>query len=202
MPKVDISVRELVDMIDRGELRLPELQRRYVWPATRVRDLLDSLYRGYPSGTILVWETNEDTPARDFAIDQRVTAFGAHKQLLLDGQQRLTSLSAVLRGEPLKFKNRVRPVEIAFNLDHPEGPPTDVTEVEDDDPFADPSTEEDPEVNGNVRSVQERVQNRTFVVASRALLADPRWVKVSDIFNPEVQDWDLLERLVDSPSPP
>lgn len=201
MPKVDISVRELVDMIDRGELRLPELQRRYVWPATRVRDLLDSLYRRYPSGTILVWETSEHTPARDFAIDQRMTAFGAHK-LLLDGQQRLTSLSAVLRGEPLKFKNRVRPVEIAFNLDHPEGPPTDVTEVEDDDPFADPSTEEDPEVNGNVRSVQERVQNRTFVVASRALLADPRWVKVSDIFNPEVQDWDLLERLVDSPRDP
>ena len=62
MPKIDISVRELVDMIDRGELRLPELQRRYVWPATRVRDLLDSLYRGYPSGAILVWETTEDTP--------------------------------------------------------------------------------------------------------------------------------------------
>ncbi|MGI8491668.1 MAG: DUF262 domain-containing protein [Acidimicrobiales bacterium] len=79
MPKTDISVRELVDMIDRGELRLPELQRRYVWPATRVRDLLDSLYRGYPSGTILVWETTADTPARDLAIEQRATAFGSHK---------------------------------------------------------------------------------------------------------------------------
>jgi uncharacterized protein with ParB-like and HNH nuclease domain len=58
MPKVDLGVGELVDMINRGELRLPELQRRYIWPATRVRDLLDSLYRGYPSGTILVWETD------------------------------------------------------------------------------------------------------------------------------------------------
>jgi hypothetical protein len=201
VPKVDISVRELVDMIDRGELRLPELQRRYVWPATRVRDLLDSLYRGYPSGTILVWETSEDTPARDLAIDQRESAFGTHK-LLLDGQQRLTSLSAVLRGEPLKFKNRVRPVEIAFNLDHPEGPPTEVTEVEDDDPSVDPNGEDDPELNGNGGSVQERVQNRTFVVASRALLADPRWVKVSDIFNPKVREWDLLKRLVDSPDHP
>ena len=112
-----------------------------------------------------------------------MNAFGSHK-LLLDGQQRLTSLTAVLRGEPLKFKNRVRPVEIAFNLDHPEGPPTEVTEVEDDEPLTDPAVDEDPDVNGDGRSVQERVQNRTFVVASRALLADPRWVKVSDIFNP------------------
>src|SRR5260370_14973420 len=102
MAKTDISLRELVGMINQGELRLPELQRRYVWPATRVRDLLDSLYRGYPSGTILVWETTEDAPARDFAIEQRITAFGSAK-LLLDGHQRLTSLSAVLRGEPLQF---------------------------------------------------------------------------------------------------
>lgn len=189
-------------MIDRGELRLPELQRRYVWPATRVRDLLDSLYRGYPSGTILVWETTEAAPARDFAIDQRESAFGSHK-LLLDGQQRLTSLSAVLRGEPLRFKNRVRPVEIAFNLDHPEGPPSEVTEVEDDDPFADPSTEEDPELNGHGGpSLHERLQNRAFVVASRALLADPRWVKVSDIFSSKVKEWDLLRPLVDSPDHP
>lgn len=201
MPKIDISVRELVDMIDRGELKLPELQRRYVWPATRVRDLLDSLYRGYPSGAILVWETTEDTPSRDLAIEQRVGAFGSHK-LLLDGQQRLTSLTAVLRGEPLKFKNRVRPVEIAFNLDHPEGPPTEVTEVEDDDPLADPAAEEDPDMNGDARSVQERLQNRAFVVASRALLADPHWVKVSDIFNPRIREWDLLKRLVGSPDDP
>ena len=203
MPKIDISVRELVDMIDRGELRLPELQRRYVWPATRVRDLLDSLYRGYPSGTILVWETTEDTPSRDLAIEQRVSGFGSHK-LLLDGQQRLTSLSAVLRGEPLKFKNRVRPVEIAFNLKHPEGPPTEVTEVEDDEPSgeSDPIPEEETDPNGDGRSVQERVQNRAFVVSSRALLADPHWVKVSDIFNPKVREWDLLKRLVDSPDDP
>ena len=49
--KTDTSIGHLVDMVQRGELRLPEMQRRYVWTATRVRDLLDSLYRGYPSGT-------------------------------------------------------------------------------------------------------------------------------------------------------
>src|ERR1035438_5529740 len=119
MEKIDTDVAKLVSMIEEGELQLPEMQRRYVWPATRVRDLLDSLYRGYPSGSILVWEANEETPSRGLAIEQRVSAFGGHK-LLLDGQQRLTSLSAVLRGEPLRFKNRVRPVDIAFNLDHPD----------------------------------------------------------------------------------
>src|SRR3954469_23167925 len=98
VPKVDISVGELVDMITRGELRLPELQRRYVWPATRVRDLLDSLYHGYPSGTILVWETDLDVASRDLSVEQQQAAFGGQK-LLLDGQQRLTSLSAVVRGE-------------------------------------------------------------------------------------------------------
>src|SRR5712691_8161868 len=182
MAKTDISVRELVGMINQGELRLPELQRRYVWPATRVRDLLDSLYRGYPSGTILVWETSDDVPSRDLAIEQHASAFGGHK-LLLDGQQRLTSLSAVLRGEPLRIKNRVRPVEIAFNLDHPEGPPTEVTEVDDDEPFNDGSTDDDAEHNGDARSIQERVQDRTFVVAWKALLKDPHWIKVSDIFD-------------------
>ncbi len=71
MPKTDISVRELVDKVERGELRLPEMQRRYVWPATRVRDLLDSLYRGYPSGTILVWETDEDIEKRENLLSNR-----------------------------------------------------------------------------------------------------------------------------------
>jgi hypothetical protein len=204
VPKVDISVGELVDMINRGELRLPELQRRYVWPATRVRDLLDSLYRGYPSGTILVWETDLEVPARDLAIEQRSGAFGSQK-LLLDGQQRLTSLSAVVRGEPLRFKNRVRPVEIAFNLDHPDGPPSDVEEVEDDsvtgqavgvdEAVEDGDGTESQSDEDEGKSVQERVKNYTFVVAWRALLADPRWVKVSDIFNPEISDWQLLKPL-------
>ena len=50
MARAEASVEELVGMIERGELPLPEMQRRYVWRAPRVRDLLDSLYRGYPSG--------------------------------------------------------------------------------------------------------------------------------------------------------
>ncbi|MCL2726173.1 MAG: DUF262 domain-containing protein [Polyangiaceae bacterium] len=70
MAKAEASVSELVEMIKRGELRLPEMQRQYVWRSTRVRDLMDSLYRGYPSGAILLWETDGGVPLREFAIEQ------------------------------------------------------------------------------------------------------------------------------------
>ena len=73
MAKAEASVEELVGMIERGELRLPEMQRRYVWRSTRVRDLLDSLYRGYPSGAILLWETDEAVPLQEFAVGSRRT---------------------------------------------------------------------------------------------------------------------------------
>src|SRR5438046_1980860 len=131
MPKIDTTVANLVGMIKSGELRLPEMQRRYVWRATRVRDLLDSLYRGYPTGTILVWETDREMPTRDLAVSQDRNPFSGHK-LLLDGQQRLTSLSAVLRGESVTVRGRKKPIDILFNLEHPEGGPNEVLEVEDD----------------------------------------------------------------------
>src|SRR5437667_1218398 len=125
MPKTDTNVDSLVKMIKSGELRLPEMQRRYVWRATRVRDFFDSLYRGYPSGTILVWETDREMPSRDLDIGQERGAFWGYR-LLLDGQQRLTSLSAVLRAQPVEVRGRKRPIDILFNLDHPDGPPIDV----------------------------------------------------------------------------
>jgi hypothetical protein len=95
MAKAEATVEELVMMIERGELRLPEMQRRYVWRSTRVRDLLDSIYRGYPSGAILLWETDEDVPLQKFAVEQVGNPYQSVR-LLLDGQQRLTSLSAVI----------------------------------------------------------------------------------------------------------
>jgi uncharacterized protein with ParB-like and HNH nuclease domain len=68
MAKTEATVQELVDMIQRGKLRLPEMQRRYVWRSTRVRDLMDSLYRGYRSGAILVWESDEDVPLQEMSV--------------------------------------------------------------------------------------------------------------------------------------
>ena len=88
MAKAEASVEELVGMIERGELRLPEMQRRFIWRATRVRDLLDSLYRGYPSGAILLWETDEQVPLQEMAVTQQTSPYQASR-MLLDGQQRL-----------------------------------------------------------------------------------------------------------------
>lgn len=185
MQQQNIPIHTLVDMYKRGELRLPEIQRHYVWQATRVRDLLDSLYRGYPSGSILMWETDEPVPTRDFAIAQDTNAFAGRK-LLLDGQQRLTSLTAVLNGEPVTVRGRKRPIDILFNLEHPEGPPAEVMEVESDEPSAmtpDDEVTDEGEENGDSEQVLiERLNRRTFVVASKSLQSQPHWVSVSEVF--------------------
>lgn len=190
MGKTDISVKELVDMVVKGELRLPEMQRAYVWKATRVRDLLDSLYRGYPSGSILVWETDKEQPSRNLPVEQKESPFSGHK-LLLDGQQRLTSLTAVLNGEPVKVRDKKKPIEILFNLDHPEHL-FEYTEVEDD-------TESDKEIdefyeeeNGDDLTLQDRMRQMTFVVASRTLAQQKNWIPVTKVFMNE-SDTDILK---------
>ena len=196
MQQQNIPIGTLVDMYKRGEMRLPEIQRHYVWRATRVRDLLDSLYRGYPSGSILMWETDEPIPTRDFAIAQDSTAFAGRK-LLLDGQQRLTSLTAVLNGEPVSVRGRKKPIDILFNLEHPEGPPSDGTDVEgDEDSPVTPDDEiadESDESEDGEQGIQEKLSRRTFVVASRNLLSQPQWVSVSEVFR-TANDAELLER--------
>ena len=189
MAKAEATVEELVSKIERGELRLPEMQRRYVWRSTRVRDLLDSLYRGYPSGAILIWETDEPVPEQAFAVGQQANPY-AKTQLLLDGQQRLTSLSAVIRGEPVQVNGRQRPIELLFNLEHPDQLSV-ITEVDDNstdaaaelvdanDEGEDPS---DDEADASEDELQKRFDRMTFVVATRKLEQLPQWVKVSEVF--------------------
>ena len=89
MAKQDISIRKLVDKVSDGELSLPEMQRRYVWTSIKVRDLLDSLYRGYPSGTILVWETEDPGHFRKLQVGGNKNSSLSTNLLLLDGQQRI-----------------------------------------------------------------------------------------------------------------
>lgn len=179
MAKAEATVEELVSMIERGELRLPEMQRRYVWRSTRVRDLLDSLYRGYPSGVILLWETDEDVTLQEFAVEQQKNPYSSTR-LLLDGQQRLTSLSAVIRGKTVSVGGRKRPIELLFNLEHPEKLAV-VTEVdeygndEDDDLI-------DDEADSTEDELQKRFDRMAFVVATRKLEHLPHWVKVTDVF--------------------
>jgi hypothetical protein len=184
MNKVDITVREIVGMIERGELRLPEMQRQYVWRAPRVRDLLDSLYRGYPSGSILVWETEKERPTRDLAVAQQSSPFAGHK-LLLDGQQRLTSLSAVLRGEAIRVRGRKREIDILFNLDHPDAV-VEYSEVvaDEESPLEaeGAADEREEEEEADELTLPERLRRMTFVVASKALAQQPNWISVTRAF--------------------
>jgi hypothetical protein len=192
MAKAEATVEELVSMIERGELRLPEMQRRYVWRSTRVRDLLDSLYRGYPSGAILLWETDEAVPLQPTAIEQQENPYQSTR-LLLDGQQRLTSLWAVIRGEPVAVRNRKKPIEILFNLDHPDQLSV-VTEVNENGDEEDEDEEliED-EADSTEDELQKRFDRMTFVVGTRKLEQLPQWVRVTDVFKTD-SDAPFLKR--------
>jgi hypothetical protein len=195
MAKAEASVEELVSMIERGELRLPEMQRQYVWRSTRVRDLLDSLYRGYPSGAILLWETDEAVPLQQFAVSQNANPYQSTR-LLLDGQQRLTSLSAVIRGEPVAVRGRRRPIDLLFNLEHPDQLAI-VTEVEENGNDEEDGDDEEDIVGDETDSTEDELQKRfnkmTFVVATRKLEQLPHWVKVSEVFKTD-SDAPFLKR--------
>lgn len=195
MAKAEASVEELVSMIERGELRLPEMQRQYVWRSTRVRDLLDSLYRGYPSGAILLWETDEAVPLQDFAVSQSTNPYQSTR-LLLDGQQRLTSLSAVIRGEPVSVRGRRRPIDLLFNLEHPDQLAV-VTEVEenggDEEDFDEDGELIGDETDSTEDELLKRFNKMTFVVATRKLEQLPQWVKVSSVFKTD-NDAPFLKR--------
>lgn len=88
----------LLDEIDSGAVLLPEFQRGYVWNRDQVRGLMRSLYRGYPVGGLLMWETTSD----DITVRGATGGTGT-RQLLLDGQQRVTSMYGVIRGTPPPF---------------------------------------------------------------------------------------------------
>lgn len=195
MAKAEASVEELVSMIERGELRLPEMQRQYVWRSTRVRDLLDSLYRSYPSGAILLWETDESVPLQAFAISQSANPYQSTR-LLLDGQQRLTSLSAVIRGEPVSVRGRRRPIDLLFNLEHPDQLAV-VTEVDENGADEDEQEEDSELIGDEVDSSEDELLRRfnkmTFVVSTRKLEQLPQWVKVSEVFKTD-SDAPFLKR--------
>jgi hypothetical protein len=88
----------VLDQIDAGTMLLPEFQRGYVWNRDQVRGLMRSLYRGYPVGALLVWETDTTGQAVRGVTDARGT-----RALLLDGQQRVTTLYGLVRGRPPAF---------------------------------------------------------------------------------------------------
>ena len=94
-----MKISTILDHIDSGHMALPEFQRGYVWNRDQVRGLFDSLYRRHPVGGLLVWATESKTATHrgDGALAAGVV------KLLLDGQQRMTSLYGVVRGRAPKF---------------------------------------------------------------------------------------------------
>ena len=110
--EVSYSLNKLMDDIEMGEIGLPDLQRPFVWPNAKVRDLFDSMFRGYPVGYFLFWENKIDKSVKNIGTNQ-------HQKfpslLIVDGQQRLTSLYAVIKGVPvIKDNYDSENIEIAF----------------------------------------------------------------------------------------
>ena len=94
-----MDVQSILSNIEQGAWALPEFQRGYVWSRIQVRRLMDSLYKEYPVGSLLVWTTR--TEAASFRGNSS-PGFGTVK-LLLDGQQRITTLYGLIKGEPPSF---------------------------------------------------------------------------------------------------
>ena len=111
--KVDYTLKKLVEDISMGEIGLPDIQRPFVWSMTKVRDLFDSMYRGFPIGYLLFWENGSSDTHRTIgaAPKQKVA-----RLLIVDGQQRLTSLYAVMKAVPVITKDfKSQRIKIAFH---------------------------------------------------------------------------------------
>jgi hypothetical protein len=106
-------IGSLIEDIHQGKIGLPELQRPFVWPNVNVRNLFDSLYRGFPAGFLLFWDTGADAGLKAIGTHSNQTV---PKLAIVDGQQRLTSLYAVLKGaEVLREDFSKQRIRIAFN---------------------------------------------------------------------------------------
>ena len=101
-------VETLLSWIKSGEIAIPEIQRPFVWKASKVRDFIDSLYQGYPVGYIITWR-NPDVKLKNGELS-------AGKKVLIDGQQRITALTAAIVGQRVLNKNyKEVTIRIAFN---------------------------------------------------------------------------------------
>src|SRR4051794_406445 len=112
-------IETLLTWVKSREIAIPEIQRPFVWDATKVRNLLDSLYRGYPVGYLIAW--------RNPTVRLKDGTPSAGKRILIDGQQRVTALLAALLGHEVLNKDyetiRVRiafhPIDERFEVSNP-----------------------------------------------------------------------------------
>lgn len=101
-------IETLLAWVNSGEIAIPEIQRPFVWDSSKVRDLMDSLYQGYPIGYVIAW--------RNPSVRLKDGSLSVGKKILIDGQQRVTALTAAILGQHIVNKTYERmKIKIAFN---------------------------------------------------------------------------------------
>lgn len=111
--KVDYDLGGLLHYIEIGDIALPDIQRPFVWSNAKVRDLFDSMYRGFPVGYFLFWENVTGGGSKQIGVGDKQHTVA--RLLIVDGQQRLTSLFAVFRGRKVLDEDyQERQIEVAF----------------------------------------------------------------------------------------
>jgi len=143
-------LEQLFGYIDMGDLGLPDIQRPFVWRDAKVRDLFDSLYRGFPIGSYLLWRNTASGRTHQIGVKEH-----EHKDpnlLIIDGQQRLTALYSVFRSVAVKDENyEDRIITIAFN------PITEEFKV------ADATTQKNSEFINNITDLFTKASTRVFI---------------------------------------
>lgn len=110
------KVDDLVRGVRIGRIGLPDLQRPFVWTDNKVRDLFDSMMKGYPIGYVMIWESPADYETKKNVIGKNEKIHDEPKELVIDGQQRLTALVAAMYGVVVKDKNFAdKEIKISFN---------------------------------------------------------------------------------------
>lgn len=146
-----LSIGSVLDDVRTGRIGLPDLQRPFVWKNDKVRDLLDSMLRGYPIGYIMLWDSPAEMEGKSQQIGENEKAYKVPKSLVIDGQQRLTALLAALYGVEVRDKSyKTRPIRIAYNP------------IEREFKNADASTDKDPRYVSSVDEVFTAYHNMTL----------------------------------------
>ncbi|MHC4478672.1 MAG: GmrSD restriction endonuclease domain-containing protein [Planctomycetota bacterium] len=97
------NLESLMTYLNTGVIGLPDIQRPFIWKDKKVRDLLDSMYRGFPVGYLLFWENTQPTDAKHIGLNEKPHSYPG--LLIIDGQQRLTSLYSIYNGKHVLDKN-------------------------------------------------------------------------------------------------
>ena len=109
------KVGDLVKDVRNGRIGLPDLQRPFVWRDNKVRELFDSMLKGYPIGYIMLWESPVDYESKKSTIGDNSKTYEEPKELVIDGQQRLTALVAAMFAV-ISFMTSIRSVMTSATL--------------------------------------------------------------------------------------